>query len=100
MLRHNRGFRCPARTDEVGWIRTVGLLPLLPARQTEDECREAQLQTGIATSIKRQPCRLTQLWLTPGCVETSGSHVPQGAANPIKGPATETGFSGSRLYRA
>ena len=60
---------------------------MLPARQTEDECREDQLQTGIATSIKRQPCWLTQLRLRPGCVETSGSCVWQGTANPIKGPA-------------
>src|SRR5215475_8770292 len=72
---------------EVGWIRTVGLLPLLPARQTEDECREDQLQTGIATSIKRQPRWFTQLRLRPGCVETSGSCVRQDAANPIKVPA-------------
>lgn len=44
---------CPARMAEVGWIRTVGLLPLLPARQTEDECREVRRQTGNTTSIKR-----------------------------------------------
>jgi len=72
---------------EVGWIRTVGLLPLLPARQTEDECREVRLQTGIATSIKRQPCWLTRLRLRPGRVETSGSRVRQDAVNPIKEPA-------------
>src|SRR5215475_13152416 len=40
-----------------GWRRSVGFArwsnaPLLLARQTEDECREDQLQTGIATSIK------------------------------------------------
>ena len=87
--RHNQGVRCPARRAEVGWIRTVGLLPLLPARQTEDECREVRLQTGNATSIKRQPCWLTRLRLRPGRVETSGSCVRQDAANPIKAPARE-----------
>lgn len=70
---------------------------MLPARQTEDECREVRRQTGIAPSIKRQPCWLTRLRLWPGRVETSGSCVRQDAANPIKGPATETGFSGFRF---
>src|SRR4029077_5255348 len=74
------------------WRRSVGFArwsnaPLLPARQTEDECREDQLQTGIATSIKRQPCWLTRLRLRPGRVETPGSYVRQDAANPTKGPA-------------
>lgn len=77
-----------------GWRRSVGFArwsntPLLPARQTEDECREDQLQTGIATSIKRQPCWLARLRLRPGCAETSGSCVRQDAANPIKEPASK-----------
>ena len=77
-----------------GWRRSVGFArwsnaPLLPARQTEDECREDQLQTGIATSIKRQPRWFTQLRLRPNCVETSGSCVRQDAANPTKGPVNK-----------
>ena len=77
-----------------GWRRSVGFArwsntPLLPARQTEDECREDQLQTGNATSIERQSCWLTRLRLRLGRVETSGSCVWQDAANPIKGPASE-----------
>src|SRR4051812_30561597 len=76
------------RWRSVGFARW-GNTPLLPARQTEDECREDQSQTGIATSIKRQPRRFTRLRLRPGRVETSGSCVRQGTANPIKGPAQE-----------
>jgi hypothetical protein len=77
-----------------GWQRSVGFArwsnaPLLPARQTEDECREDQLQTGIATSIKRQPRWFTQLRLRPNCVETSASCVRQDAANPTKGPVNK-----------
>src|SRR5215467_13127276 len=87
-----------------GWRRSVGFArwsnaPWLPARQTEDECREDQLQTGIATSIKRQPRWLTQLRLRPGCVETSGSCVRQDAANPIKGPARKL-YSQVSIFRS
>jgi hypothetical protein len=65
------------------------ITPLLPARQTEDECRGDQSQTGTASSIKRQPRRFTRLRLRPGRVETSGSCVRQDTANPIKEPAQE-----------
>ena len=86
-----------------GWGRSVGIArwsntPLLPARQTEDECREDQSQTGIATSIKRQPRRFTRLRLRPGRVETSGSCVRQGTANPTKEPARELYSQVSDLF--
>ena len=90
----NAGGTTRAIIAPQGWWKSVGFArwgcsPLLLARQTEDECREDQLQTGIATSIKRQPCWLTRLRPRPGRVETSGSCVRQGAANPIKVPVRE-----------
>ena len=66
----------------------MGLLPLLPARQTEDECREAQLPTGTATSIKKAAMLVYLAAAHAGSRGNVGKLCPlQDTANPIKGPA-------------
>ena len=69
--------------------------PLLPARQTVDECREVPSQTGNATSPKRQPCRLTRSRSSDRVVwKRRESRPRKDGHNPINVPAPEAVFSG------